>query len=179
MATTSSEENPFPPDELFRREFEPVYRFLLGMLGNEACAADAAQDTFRRAVEAWGRYEEKGRFRSWLFTIARREGLRVLRDRSRQAEEGEGEADDFADEAPWPDAVAVAREDYRVLREAVNELAAPEREVVLMRVDAGLRFREIAEITDEPLSTVLNRMSRAVAKLRKKWEQEKKHEISA
>jgi RNA polymerase sigma-70 factor (ECF subfamily) len=177
MASGFPQLKPIPTEELFRREFEPVYRFLVGMLKDESAAEDATQETFRRALIAWDRYDERGQFRSWLFAIARREGLHAIRSRSRQPERCDTGLEDVPAATPWPDAVAVARDEQRVVRAAVNSLAPAEREVVLMRMDAGLPFKEIAAITGAPLSTVLNQMRRALAKLRQKLKPEVRDEM--
>jgi len=58
------------------------------------------------------------------------------------------------------------------VRQAVEQLPEPDREVLYMRYTAGMSFAEIAEALDKPLGTVLARGHRALAKLRKLIEEE-------
>ena len=59
-------------EELYQRYESRIYGFCLRFLGDPDAASDAFQDTFIRVMDARHRYEPRGRFVSWLFTIARR-----------------------------------------------------------------------------------------------------------
>ncbi len=63
-------------------------------------------------------------------------------------------------------------EDLGRLREALTHLSGPDKEIIHMRHVAGLSFRQIAEVLDAPLGTVLARRHRALAKLRKYMDSE-------
>ena len=68
--------------ELYERYEGPVYGFCLRLLGDRDRAEDAFQDTFVTMLEQRLRYRDRGRFKSWLFTLARN----VCLDRARQSE---------------------------------------------------------------------------------------------
>jgi RNA polymerase sigma-70 factor (ECF subfamily) len=61
-----------------------------------------------------------------------------------------------------PAAAAITAEQHARLRQAVDALPQPEREVVIMRVYGDLKFEQIAEALDEPLPTVASRYRRAL-----------------
>ena len=61
-----------------------------------------------------------------------------------------------------PAAAAITAEQHARLRQAVDALPQPEREVVVMRVYGDLKFEQIAEALDEPLPTVASRYRRAL-----------------
>ena len=146
---------------------DPIFGFLLNALRHRADAEDAAQETFIRVVNGLPRYEHRGEFRAWIFRIARNQAALTAKRRSRIGERETGvEAETlhaFAAEEN-DDALAVA-ERAAGLRAAVAALPAAEREVVELRLDEDLKFREIAARTGAPLNTVLGRMRNALRRL--------------
>ncbi len=140
-----------------------VFGFLLRALGHHADAEDAAQEVFIRVVKGLPRYEHHGQFRAWIFQIARNQaaltaGRRQLR----------GERETAIEPALLESMAAEVEEtpDYAPMRAALAQLPETEREVVRLRLDEDLKFREIAERTGAPLNTVLGRMRNAARRLR-------------
>jgi RNA polymerase sigma-70 factor (ECF subfamily) len=155
-------------ETLLRRYEGDIYGYQLRMLHSVEDAQDAAQETFVRAVKGLRRrYRERGYFKRWLFSIARREGLRALRRRkSRREEAADEEISRLEDGAPPPGArIEQADEAWRV-RRAVDRLPYVEKEVVLLRIYSELPFKEIARILGCPLNTALGRMHNAKKRLR-------------
>ena len=146
---------------------DPIFGFLLNALRHRADAEDAAQETFIRVVNGLPRYEHRGEFRAWIFRIARNQAALTAKRRGRiGARETGVEAETlhaFAAEEN-DDALAVA-ERAAGLRAAVAALPAAEREVVELRLNEDLKFREIAARTGAPLNTVLGRMRNALRRL--------------
>ena len=154
---------------LLRRYQSSVYGYLVRLLGHAADAEDAAQETFVRAVKGLARYRERGQFKSWLYRIAYREGMRALRRRGRR----EASVEDLAhvpeavDPGPRAPDLLDREERRTVLAEAVERLPPAEKQVVLMRTEMGLTFREIADAMCCPLGTALGRMHSASKKLKR------------
>ncbi len=151
---------------------DKVFGYLLRMLRNRDLAEDAAQETLIRVLRGLDRYKEQGTFTAWLFHIARGEGLRAAKQQSRNGSPGNGPrledvAANMEDPGPTPLEQAQQREQARQLEAALAKLPDQEKEVALLRLTQGLAFKEIAGITQSPLNTVLSRMRRATAKLRK------------
>src|SRR5258708_32371307 len=72
---------------LLRRHRAPLFTFLLRMLGDREKAEDLAQETFLRIVKGAQAWEQRARFRTWLFTIARNLCVdQSRRDRFRRAD---------------------------------------------------------------------------------------------
>ena len=57
-------------EALYERYEGPLFSFCLRLIGDEDLAQDAFQDTFITVIEQRLRYRDRGRFRSWLFTVA-------------------------------------------------------------------------------------------------------------
>lgn len=152
-----------------------LFGWLCATVRDRAEAEDLFQEVWLKAIRGIDLYRG-GSFAAWLWRIARN----AVIDRSRRrvdmpvldAPAGEGEtAPSFADLIPDERAVSAlesmeAEERRTEVRRAVAELPDKLREVVLLRLDADLKFREIASMTGLPLGTVLARMNLAMKKLK-------------
>ena len=143
-----------------------VFSFLLTLLRNRSDAEDAAQETFLRVVKGLPGYEHSGQFQAWIFRIARNQAaLTATRKQRTEARESAVETEVLNDFPMSANDDAETDDRAQQLRAAVNDLPAAEREVVLLRLDEDLKFREIAERTRSPLNTVLGRMRNAMRRL--------------
>jgi RNA polymerase sigma-70 factor (ECF subfamily) len=163
---------------LVERHQERIYGFLLGMVRDTTVADDLFQDTFVKAVRAMrrkkGSYEAQGRWLQWVMRIARNTALDHLRSRKRARarfamENEEGfELDQIMTDGE-PDAVEELqrKEQAKWLYACIDRLPPEQREVVLLRHESELTFREIADLTDCSINTALGRMRYALLNLRK------------
>lgn len=138
--------------------------YLTRMCGDAAHAEDLRQETLIRVWRGLHSYDERTRFGSWLFTIAHHVTIDHLRRQNRAPDEVE------VPQIPAPtdpSAEFFARELGQLLEDAVEKLPEKQRRVFLLRQHGALKFREIAELTGEPLSTVLGHMSYATQKLQR------------
>jgi RNA polymerase sigma-70 factor (ECF subfamily) len=160
---------------LVRRHRTPVFSFLLRLTADRARAEDLCQETFLRVVRAAPAWEERARFRTWLFAIARNlavdESRRAaFRDADALEAEAEGAEGAARGSAPSPEDAAEAALLRPKLEAALRALSPEQREVFLLREHAGLRFAEIAEVTGVPENTVKSRMRYALEALRARLE---------
>jgi RNA polymerase sigma-70 factor (ECF subfamily) len=164
---------------LLRRHRAPLFTFLLRMLGDREKAEDLAQETFLRIVKGAQAWEHRARFQTWLFTIARNLCVdRARRDRFRRADSLDAQGPD--DEPPLVDSVpgreidpARGAESARLrplLMKALLSIPQEQREVFVLREQAGIPFREIAEILGVNENTAKSRMRYALEGLRKALE---------
>ncbi len=115
-----------------------------------------------------GGYTEKGRFEAWLFRVA----MNRIRDEARRAKrhaetfDGELTAQTQAAEGMENEADADRSAGFAALRAAMGQLGDSDREVIELRHHAGLSFKQIAELLEEPLGTLLARHHRALRKLK-------------
>lgn len=138
-----------------------VYALALSLLRDAHEAQDLSQDVFVRVWESAPSYRPQGSPMAWLLTVARN----LARSRLRQSGRLTG-----LDEAEWDalpaDAPAVAPEDRVVLQDALARLGAEERQIVLLHAVTGLKHREIAQLLELPLSTVLSKYHRGLKKMK-------------
>lgn len=136
------------------------------LLGAGADADDLVQETFLRALGAFGRFEVGTQARSWLLTIA----LNAFRDRLRRRGRDPislecAAADPVAPESGPTTPLSEVLDD-RLLR-AVDALPPTSRTVLTLAVMEGLPRTEIAALLGCPVGTVRSLLSRAKAELRR------------
>lgn len=102
----------------------------------------------------------------YLFRVARTLSLDRLRA-ERRTRPLDPELDRAAGTSQRPERQAEESEALARLRQAVSELPAPQREVVVLRMSAGMPFEQIAELLHVPLGTALSRMHTALQHLRR------------
>jgi RNA polymerase sigma-70 factor, ECF subfamily len=140
---------------------------------NDADAADVVQEACLRAFRYFDSYRE-GDAKSWLLKIVRRTSYDWL-ERNRPADlvplENEGSPDEAAPLAAAVDADTLlqSRSDLRRLDRLIEALPTPLREAIVLRELHELDYREIAEVTGVPIGTVMSRLHRARAALRRAW----------
>ena len=134
--------------------------------GNRCDAEDIVAETFCRAAANFETLANCERHDLYLLTIARN----LCRDRFRRRATAPAEEPlrEFAARTLEPDEPILGAERRRALRQAVEALPEVQREVISLRLTAGLKFEQIAELLDVPLGTVLSRMHAAVQRLRQR-----------
>jgi RNA polymerase sigma-70 factor (ECF subfamily) len=165
---------------LVERHQERIFGFIYGMVRDRDVANDLFQETFVRIISALqkqrGSYSHQGRWLGWALRIARNATLDYLRTRKRwQDVSSNGESDDdnnsfwerLPDAGPIADTSLHRAEQSEYLRACIDRLADDQREVLLLRHEAELTFREIADLTDCSINTALGRMRYALLNLRR------------
>jgi len=149
---------------LVERVRVPLFRAIFRHVGERTAAEDIFQDTIERVMRHRRQYDPSKPFRGWLWSIAKNRALDHLRTRGREVLRDDIEMEHAA--AADPESVAAGREAVGRLSEAIRALPEEQREVFLMREEAGMSFADIAKATGAPLGTVLSRMHYALNKLK-------------
>ena len=155
-------------EEIYRRYFGDVYRYLLRLSGSETAAEDVTSETFLRAMQALPRFRGDCDVRVWLCRIARNTYFSTRRDPDNQPMEEPGE--ERAGSAPSPEVETLRREEGQRLRQLLHDLEEPYREVFLWRHYGDLSFREIGQLFGKSENWACVTYHRARGKLRKEWE---------
>ena len=155
---------------LYDRYGALAYSVAMRILGDARLAEDVVQETFLKLWNSAGAFDaEKGSLRGWVLTSARNRAIDQLRGRGaherREVElesaESVGAAGTSAD--PWREvSTAMTRE---AVRDALARLPLEQKQAVELAFYGGYTYREIAEISRVPLSTVKGRMRLALEKL--------------
>jgi RNA polymerase sigma-70 factor (ECF subfamily) len=148
-----------------------VYALARLALGSVEDAHDVAQETFVRAYEALPRYQSRGQFRVWIYTIAANLCKNRLKARRPVLSWEEPElAADLIDPTPGPEATALSRERALVVREALAQMGDRDRLMVLLYYQDDLSLDEIARIVGCRTGAAKVALHRARGRLRERLE---------
>lgn len=130
---------------LVERYSARLFRLAWRIVGDEASAEDAVQETFLRAYRSLSRFDDRAQFGTWLYRIGANTAVEMLRKRRRQGRErtGDGEASALPSREPGPDRHALSQEVERAVRGALAGLSPLERAAFILR---HFEERSIAEI---------------------------------
>ena len=137
-----------PFEELWRRHHAAVHGLVRRYARSPEDAKDLTQRAFLRAVGAARRTVRRAGddfpFRAWLLRISANLGKNHARDEARWRRAPVADVDDLADGSAPADELLLRRERERRVKEAVLRLPRRQREVLTLRIDAGLTFAEVA-----------------------------------
>jgi RNA polymerase sigma-70 factor, ECF subfamily len=153
---------------LVHRHLSALTSFCAKFVGSPRVGEELAQEVL---LEAWAqrqRYVSRGKFRSFLFTLARNRCLNHLRDERRHGRSRGQVPEDRPAGVVAPDQLdaLIGEERRRRVREALLRLPAKLRETVLLRFDQGLDYAEVARIVGRPQATVRSRVLLGLRRLR-------------
>ena len=153
-------------DQLVVKYQKPLYLLVLKMVGNPADAEDVAQEAFIRAFRSLDRFDSERPFQPWLYRIAINLALTAINRRKQHAsvtlEDAEIMGDPVASDPPNRDMEELGQ----VALRASKSLPEDHRAVLLLRVQEGLSYDQIAEVLEIPIGTVMSRLNRARCKLK-------------
>lgn len=150
--------------ELVRQYRARVVRTAYGIVGSIQGAEDVAQEAFIKLWNTLPHYRARGAFGSWLYRIVVNSAIDALRRRR--------------DEVPLDELQSVSKErpeesvlrgaEHERVREAIRSLPPSSRAALVLREYEQLSYKEIAEVLQVPIGTVMSRLHYARHALRKK-----------
>jgi RNA polymerase sigma-70 factor (ECF subfamily) len=162
-------------ESLFLRYKDPVYSWLKNVIGDASLCEDLYHDAWLGVIKNASKFKGQG-FKAYFWSIVRNRTIDWIRkkrpslilDVESDNLDGRTMIDDIEDDK----AIGVLEkmekaERSALLREAMKQLPYKQKEVLFLRVSGGLEFKEISAEIGVPLNTVLVRMHRAVAALKK------------
>lgn len=152
---------------------DSLYGYALTLTRDQTAAEDLVQETYLRAVRAFGQLVPNSNLKSWLFVIMRNAWLNQLRHTRSGPRfvELDAEETDFVYQKDRlgedPLVVYLRKLEREQIQFAIDELPELYREVVVLRDLEGFSYQEIATMLSCPAGTVMSRLGRARAKLRR------------
>jgi RNA polymerase sigma-70 factor, ECF subfamily len=154
--------------ELVQQHLDAAYNLGRWLLGNEQDAADAVHDAFLRAQRSAGTYAG-GNARAWWLAIVRNCCLSKLANRTREKQHLYL-VRDTEPQIPASNDVEdriEATQRNALIAQHLRALPAEFREVLVLREMEDMSYREIADVLDVPIGTVMSRLSRGRALLQR------------
>jgi RNA polymerase sigma-70 factor (ECF subfamily) len=150
---------------------DALYGYALTLTRQVSEAEDLVQETYLRAVRNMGQLAQNSNIKAWLFVIMRNAWLNQVRHERvgpRFVELQEFNSVQASDQlsSENPHVLYLRKIEKLQVREAIDSLPAPYREVVLLRDIEGFSYHEIASMLACPAGTVMSRLGRAREKLR-------------
>ena len=156
-------------DILVRRHYQLAYNIAYRILGDPDQAADATQAAFVRACRARGRFRAEASCSTWLYRIVTNVCLDQVRQADKQPasltlladDETTAEQRDVPDEQADPAHHAQQHQRQQLVHNALQQLTAEHRAVVVLYDLNGFSYQEIAQMLELPVGTVKSRLNRA------------------
>ena len=148
---------------------DAAYNLARWLVRNTHEAEDIVEQAYRRASNVFGGYQG-GNARAWMLKIVRDTSYSFLK-KNRPADLAEaldGAAHTAGMEQPGALTALPPSADSGMIREALDELPVHCREVLVLRELEGMSYREIGEVMDVPIGTVMSGLARARAQLRER-----------
>lgn len=161
-------------EQLVNRHKNKVYTTILLIVKDSYTAEDLMQDAFIKAIHTMkgGRYNEEGKFSSWICRIAHNLAIDHFRKEKRSPvitlEDGSNVFNNMSFSEDSAESLQIKEDTHARLRELIQTLPQSQREVLMMRHYAEMSFQEIADATGVSINTALGRMRYALINLRKK-----------
>jgi RNA polymerase sigma factor (sigma-70 family) len=147
-----------------------AYNLAYWLLRDKEEAQDVVQDAYLRAFQAYPAFEGEN-VKTWLLVIVRNTAFNVLKRRKRRGKLISRIEDlpllEVASEDPLPDTQIISEANRQLLLRTVAELPVTYRDIIVLRDFENLSYAEIAEVVGLPTGTVMSRLARARAQLRK------------
>jgi len=155
-----------------------LYNVAQWLTRNRADAEDLVQETFLKAMRGFAGFEPGTNFKAWIFRILRntyltsRSGLAATRtvaledELEEREDSGPGLVPEAAIDRQTPELNLLRLSDRAALQAAMEKLAAPLLEVILLCDVEEMKYREIAMVLEIPMGTVMSRVARGRAVLR-------------
>ncbi|PZW40282.1 RNA polymerase sigma factor [Pseudomonas sp. URMO17WK12:I2] len=157
--------------QLYERHRLGLFRFLMGLCGDQAVAEEVFQETWMSLIRSESLQREAAvLFKTWLYQIARNRLIDHWRKQGRHQQREEAFDEQLHDQAmaePDPERQLSLSQDQARIQAALADLPAEQREVFLLRAHGDLELHEIAELTRTPAETVKSRLRYALQKLRR------------
>ncbi|HEY5792179.1 MAG TPA: sigma-70 family RNA polymerase sigma factor [Chthoniobacterales bacterium] len=161
-------------DEFFQQTLaryeRPLISYAKSITGDWESAKDAVQETFLRLSRENLKTLEP-RLAAWLFAVCRTRAIDYQRKIVRFVSSEDGALESTPADGPEPPAQLVQAEDRAQLSELLARLPENQREVVKLKFEAGLSYREISEVTRHSVSNVGFLLHTAIQTLRRQWNQ--------
>lgn len=156
--------------QLVTRYAGHIYNFIRQSVRDLNRAEDLTQEVFIKVWKSIAKFDAQKSFKVWIFKIARNtiiDFLRKKRDINFSEMGDDQDVFEIPDSSPLPSEIFELKKTREAVENLLGELPEKYREVILLYYQNGLNFREISEISGEPIDTIKSRHRRALMTIKK------------
>lgn len=157
-------------EKIYTETNRPLFAFLISICKNYQIAEDMMQVTYIKLRSTIASYKAGGNAYAWLYTIGKNTTLNELKRQSREI------PTDMTDGDARFGSYTMEDNDSPVMKLMNKVLNDQEREIVSLHVISGFKHREIADMLEKPLGTILWAYNNALAKMKKAIEKEERND---
>jgi len=139
---------------------DAIYGFILSIIKNKEEALDIFQDAYIKLYENASKYQKEGKPLAWIMTIVKNLCYENLRKQKNNVDL------EVLNNVGVVDKHNKKVEDKMVLDLAFQMITLEERNIIMLHVIGGMKYREIAKLLNLPLSTVLSKYHRAIKRMK-------------
>ena len=156
-------------EAVIRYVYPKVYSYLYHRTLDAALSKDLTQETFYRFYKHQDQYEETGKLLNFLYRIA----LHLVYDHTRSRRyTDELQEEQVRDDTYNGERLFQKKEEFVILRSWISELPPHLQDVILLRYDEGLKYKDISQVTGIHVSTVKSQVRLALQILKKRAQKE-------
>jgi RNA polymerase sigma-70 factor (ECF subfamily) len=155
--------------KLVEKYKKPAFFIALGLVGNREDAYDLSQEAFIRVYGSLGRFDPRHKFFNWFYAILSnlcKNHLRGREVRARYIKSVDAEMNNQADPMPGPEVLAERSERSLRLWEEISKLPLEFKEIIILKHFQGYSYKEISQMLNIPLGSVMSRLYYARKKLK-------------
>ncbi len=149
----------------------------VALLNNRAGGEDVVHDVFVTFIEKAGRFQLTGSLKGYLLTCVANRARNVNSRACNRMTVGLEDRDFIDPVAAGPAEATLSTEQWKLLADCLGRIPYEQREVILLRLRGGLKFREIAKMRRVPISTIQGQYRYGLQKLRTLMKDEAQSEI--
>jgi RNA polymerase sigma-70 factor (ECF subfamily) len=165
---------------IYDKYIDDLLNLAANLLADKSLAEDVVQDVFISFVESIEKFRLTGSLKGYLSTCIVNRSRDYMRKKKREQSAAENRSERITPGVRNPLQLAVNNEELLKLSNALTELPYKQREILVLHLHSGMRFRQIAELQNVSIKTVQSRYRYGLEKLRsalngevKKWDQRK------
>lgn len=150
---------------IYEKYLDRMLTLAMGLLNDAAAAEDVVQDVFMSFAKSQHNFHVRGSLSGYLATsVVNR--VRDYQRRQRRRAKGTRNPVEQRQEPPGPEQAVILSEQAKLLTQAIAGLPEEQREIVLLRLKVGMKFRDIAKLQQTSVGTVLSRYRYGLERLR-------------
>jgi RNA polymerase sigma-70 factor (ECF subfamily) len=151
---------------IYEKYKDDLLKLAVALLNDISLAEDVVNDSFVTFTQCMGEIRLTGNLKSFLATCVVNHARNVYRAKQRKRTVGIDDAGHIKSDSSGPEQSAIFNEQYQQLRDVIAELPCEQREIVILHLQNGMRFRHIAKLQNISVNTAKSRYRYGLDKLR-------------